>query len=188
MKIDDLLHPSWPQLPWVFTADLLGHLFRYVSLAGLTFLLFYVVFRRTAAHRKIQAGPGGLRDIRREVFYSLCALAIFSCMAVVVFVMFLLGWNRLYLDVNAQGWAYLWVSTGALILLHDAWFYWTHRAMHTKTLFRLVHRVHHLSHNPTPWAAFAFHPLEAIVEAAMFPLLVIGMPLHPLAAAYWLVA
>jgi Delta7-sterol 5-desaturase len=128
----------------------------------------------------------GLGDIRREVLYSLLSLAIFASLAVVTLSMYLLGWNRLYLNVHAYGWTYLWLSTAALIFLHDAWFYWTHRAMHTKLLFRHVHRVHHMSHNPTPWAAFAFHPLEAVVEGAIFPLLVIVMPLHPLAAAIWL--
>jgi len=33
----------------------------------------------------------------------------------------------------------------ALDLLHDAWFYWTHRLLHTKSLYRSVHYVHHQS-------------------------------------------
>ena len=67
------------------------------------------------------------------------------------------------------------------IVLHDAWFYWTHRLMHHPRVFRHCHRTHHLSMNPTPWAAFAFHPVEAAVQAAIFPLAVTLMPMHPLA-------
>jgi sterol desaturase/sphingolipid hydroxylase (fatty acid hydroxylase superfamily) len=32
--------------------------------------------------------------------------------------------------------------------------------------------------NPTPWAAYAFHPFEAIFEAGIIPLLLMLIPLH----------
>ena len=41
--------------------------------------------------------------------------------------------------------------------------------------------MHHLSTNPSPFAAFSFHPLEAILEAGILPILVVVLPLHPLA-------
>ena len=66
----------------------------------------------------------------------------------------------------------------AMILLHDAYFYWAHRFMHTKWLFRRVHRVHHKSRTPTPWAAYAFAPPEAILEAGILPVTALLLPLH----------
>jgi sterol desaturase/sphingolipid hydroxylase (fatty acid hydroxylase superfamily) len=42
-----------------------------------------------------------------------------------------------------------------------------------------------MSTNPTPWAAFAFHPLEAIVEVGIVPIMMFLMPLHPLALLVW---
>jgi sterol desaturase/sphingolipid hydroxylase (fatty acid hydroxylase superfamily) len=68
-----------------------------------------------------------------------------------------------------------------MILAHDAWFYWTHRLMHTRALFHLFHGVHHLSRNPTPWAAYAFHPYESVVEALGIVLILFIMPCHPIA-------
>ncbi|MEP6859607.1 MAG: sterol desaturase family protein [Deltaproteobacteria bacterium] len=50
------------------------------------------------------------------------------------------------------------------------WPYWTYRAMHHPWLFRRVHRIHHLPHNPSPWAAYAFAPGEALVHALFVPL------------------
>jgi len=47
-------------------------------------------------------------------------------------------------------------------------------------LFPIVHAVHHRSHNPTPWAALAFHPLEAFAEIAVVPVVILWMPFHPL--------
>ena len=56
-------------------------------------------------------------------------------------------------------------SIGIAIVVHDTWFYWTHRLMHHRRLFKLFHRVHHESTNPTPWAAYCFAPLEAMAQA-----------------------
>jgi sterol desaturase/sphingolipid hydroxylase (fatty acid hydroxylase superfamily) len=69
--------------------------------------------------------------------------------------------------VEEYGWGYFFISVAVMLVLHDAYFYWTHRAMHRPRLFKVFHRVHHLSTNPSQWAAFAFHPLEAVVEAGI---------------------
>jgi uncharacterized protein (DUF2147 family) len=73
------------------------------------------------------------------------------------------------------------------IVFHDFYFYWTHRLMHHKKLFKYVHRVHHESTNPSPWAAYAFHPWEALIQALVMPILVFILPLHPLTAFLFLV-
>jgi len=72
------------------------------------------------------------------------------------------------------------------LLIHDTYFYWTHRLMHHPSVFKYFHKVHHLSTNPSPWAAFAFHPLEAIVEAGIIVVIAFIMPVHPLAIALFL--
>jgi len=65
-----------------------------------------------------------------------------------------------------------------MIVLHDTYFYWTHRLMHWKPLFKLAHKTHHLSTNPTPFAAYAFHPIEALVEVGIIPLIAFTIPHH----------
>jgi sterol desaturase/sphingolipid hydroxylase (fatty acid hydroxylase superfamily) len=57
--------------------------------------------------------------------------------------------------------------------------------MHWKKIYPYVHKIHHKSVNPTPWAAFAFHPLEAIMEVGIVPIMVFLIPLHPLALLSW---
>ena len=40
------------------------------------------------------------------------------------------GWTRVYTDWNAYPLWYLPLAPLIYLFLHDAWFYWTHRAMH----------------------------------------------------------
>ena len=42
-------------------------------------------------------------------------------------------------------------------------FYWTHRAIHWKPLYKYIHYLHHKNVNPGPWSGLAMHPLEHIV-------------------------
>lgn len=170
----------------VFSYGYLAHLVRYFALAGLAYLLFYVFLRRKAIHRKIQLVFPKRAEVQREILYSLSSLAIFAAVGVLTLIMRKAGWINLYFDINRHGWGYLAISTVTLIFLHDTWFYWTHRLMHTRRLFPIMHRVHHLSHNPTPWAAFAFHPTEALVQAMVFPVVALFLPLHPITALVWL--
>ncbi|MBI5775719.1 MAG: sterol desaturase family protein [Verrucomicrobia bacterium] len=174
------------RLALVFGADYITHLIRYALIAGGAFLIFYVWRNRRLRALKIQENYPARSEMRREVLYSLLSLAIFSCVGVLVFVMHRLGWAKLYLDINERGWGWFAFSTALLIFAHDAYFYWTHRLMHWKPLFPIVHRIHHLSHTPTPWAAFAFHPIEAVVEAGIFPIFILFVPTHPLSALIWL--
>lgn len=69
-----------------------------------------------------------------------------------------------YSDINQYGWGYVVFLTFFLFVLHDTAFYWSHRAMHHKSLFNLFHRVHHDSIEPTAFTTGSFHPLESIVQ------------------------
>jgi sterol desaturase/sphingolipid hydroxylase (fatty acid hydroxylase superfamily) len=97
-----------------------------------------------------------------------------------------LGYTRVYFDIGAHGWIWFFVSIGLAIVIHDTYFYWTHRLMHHRRLFRFVHRPHHLSNNPTPWAAYSFGVVEAFVQAGIAPLVLVVMPMHPLAFALFM--
>ena len=160
---------------------------RYLFFAGLAWLLAYILFRRRWLHRKIiQKFPEG-SEVRREMRDSLVTLVIFGFVGTLTVLAARAGWTQMYFRVGEYGWGWWWASIALTIVLHDAWFYWTHRLMHHPKVFRWMHRTHHLSTNPTPWAAFAFSPAEAVVQAAIFPLAVTLMPMHPLAFAMFMV-
>ena len=128
-------------------------------------------------HPGLYAGLG--RQIRREVRWSLISAAIYGVPAgVLAWGWAHRGWTRIYTDVHAFPLWYLPVSVLLYLLAHDAWFYWTHRALHAPRLFRIAHAVHHASRPPTAWAAMSFHPVEALTGAVVIPALVLLIPIH----------
>lgn len=118
-------------------------------------------------------------QIRREIYWSLASAAIYGIPAgVIAWGWRTQGWTLVYSDIHAYPLWWYPVSILLALFLHDTWFYWTHRWMHTPKLFRIAHAVHHASRPPTAWAAMAFHPWEALTGAIVVPVLVFAVPLH----------
>ena len=122
---------------------------------------------------------GQRRQIRREIGWSLASAGIYGVPAgLLAWGWQEHGWTRVYGDAGDYPLWWLPASVLVYLLLHDAWFYWTHRWMHRPRPFRLAHAVHHASRPPTAWAAMSFHPLEAITGAVVIPALVLLIPIH----------
>lgn len=68
------------------------------------------------------------------------------------------------------------LSFPLILICHDAWFYWTHRLMHLRPLFRTFHLEHHKSLAPTIFAAYSFSIPEAIVQGLFLVVYVAFLP------------
>jgi lathosterol oxidase len=154
---------------------------RYILFAGVAYYAFWKKWKDKFAHRIIQGKLADISKIKHEIFYSLTTMVIFGLVGVGIYTAKINGYTHIYKDISERGWAYFAFSVIAMIVIHDAYFYLTHRMMHHKLLFKHMHLVHHKSTNPSPWAAFSFHPYEAVVEAGIVPLIVMIMPVHGLA-------
>lgn len=118
-------------------------------------------------------------QIRREIGWSLLSALIFAIPAgIVAWGWDRHGWTQIYTAWDAMPLWYLPVSLVTYLVLHDTWFYWTHRLMHHRRIFPVAHAVHHASRPPTAWAAMSFHPVEAAVGAVIIPALVFIVPIH----------
>lgn len=140
----------------------------YTVIAGAAWLWFGVLRSAHYAPRRIQQRPLRAPRPGLEFGLSMSSFAIFSALVVFVFWLSSLGYARIEMTDAPVDWAWVGVSLAILLLWHDTYYYWAHRWMHEPWVFRRVHRLHHRFHNPTPFASYAFHPLEAIVEAAWF--------------------
>jgi sterol desaturase/sphingolipid hydroxylase (fatty acid hydroxylase superfamily) len=151
---------------------------RYFLLAGIPFLVFYVFSGKEVKSGKIQKNHPSKEKILKEIFYSLASLLIYGS-GIWLFIVWLEAGNTLlYKDISDFGIPYFIISFFLMILIHDTYFYWTHRLIHHKFLFRHIHKVHHQFSNPTPWAAFSFHPLEAILSMGVIPIIIFCIPWH----------
>lgn len=150
---------------------------------GLYFLAFYVVLWRDLRAIKVFPEFPSRRDHLRDILLSQVSIAVFGAVLVLMMlnrrffyledhdpwhhgaahvgfcVVYLVGahWppmrTRVVADIDARA------------VMHDVYFYATHRLLHTRPLYKWVHSWHHRAHNPSPWTAFSFHPVEALVQA-----------------------
>ena len=165
-------------LPQILLFQWLNNVTRYFLIAGLAYLVLWKWAFPRVKSRFLYKKPANPRDLRREIGYSVLSTLIFLVPTSLRFVLIPLGIGKLYFEIEEQGWLWYGFSFFVVFFFHDTYFYWTHRLMHHPRVFRLVHRVHHLSIEPTPLAAFAFHPLEALIESLVFLLLTLVLPLH----------
>ncbi len=171
----------------IFPHILLTDFLRYFLAAGAAYLVFWVIFFKKWRHRVIQKKPLRFDKIWFEFRYSMSTVLIFALVGFGIYCLKNAGYTRIYDDFGERGVLWFASSIVLMILLHDAYFYWTHRLMHHPSIFKHVHLVHHRSTNPSPWAAYSFHPLEALVEAGIFVLIVFTIPAHTLALFIFLI-
>lgn len=151
---------------------------RYFLFAGLAFLIFYVIYKGKGRFKKIQARAPESSDYAREIGYSLMTIAMFAIVPIVLLNDPIKAYTTYYTDFHQYGMVYFVGAFFLMMVMHDTYFYWTHRLMHHPALFKLFHLVHHRSTNPSPWAAYAFHPLESIIEVGIVPVFLFTIPIH----------
>ena len=153
--------------------------YKYYLIAGIAFLIFYVLLRKRITRKKIQPKFPAMKDYRREIIFSTISIIIFALPPMILLENdYLRPHTTFYQDISRHGWLYFWGAFPLLLLIHDTYFYWMHRLIHHPRLFKLVHLVHHRSVNPSPWAAYAFHPVEAVLESLIFVIFLFTIPIN----------
>ena len=73
-------------------------------------------------------------------------------------------------------------------VIEDTVFYWSHRALHTKLLYKTVHKMHHEFKQPNCWAVEYTHIFEYVVTNSISAFLgVILLKSHVVTFWVWLV-
>lgn len=172
MMLDD--RPGWQ----VFAGVLVVQYLRYLLIVGFTHWLLYAALRRWTTSRRVSIKGAGRRDMWREAKASFWFIATLS-VPVAFFVMPAhRGYTKFYVDASAHPWWWLPVTFALLMFGQDTYFYWTHRLLHRRSIFKVVHALHHRSLHPTAFAAFAMHPLEAVALMGFNLVFVLSVPTH----------
>ncbi|MEM6535188.1 MAG: sterol desaturase family protein [Pseudomonadota bacterium] len=150
---------------------------RYFIFTGLAFG-FSMLIGKMAPWRRLQKTPFTRAQVGREIGYSMLSVLTFTFVVGLIFVMTSLGWTQIYREPDAYGMVWFWLQIPVILLIQDFYFYWMHRISHRPGIYERVHKTHHLSTNPSAFSAFAFHPLEALLEIGIFFILVLIIPLH----------
>lgn len=152
---------------------------RYFIFAGIAFFIFYVLLKKRIASKKIQANFPKRADFLREIGFSFSSMVIFALIITpIYFNPELRAHSTIYNHVSELGWGYYFLAFPIMFLMHDTYFYWLHRWMHMPKIYKWVHIIHHKSNNPSPWAAYAFHPIEAILENGIAIVFYWTIPVH----------
>jgi ring-1,2-phenylacetyl-CoA epoxidase subunit PaaE len=162
-----------------FTGALAEQFFTYLIFATPFFLVFWVVWKKRAKSIRIQpVQKAGKRHFLHDIAFSMSSVVIFAALDAILLYLQKKGFTLLYFDMGKYGWAWAVLSACILLFLNDTFFYWSHRAMHHPKLYPIFHKVHHQSTDPSPFTAFAFHPLEALVENMALFIIPFVIPLH----------
>ena len=140
----DMLGAATRVFPNVFLFD--GG--RYVIATVLMSAILWVVHRTRLRDRKLQRRTATYADYRREILTSIRSVFIYAIVSTPALWLRINGYLVTQAD-NAASVPVLIAYVLALLVAHDTWFYWTHRAMHHPRLFKLFHRTHHWSVTPT---------------------------------------
>jgi lathosterol oxidase len=132
---------------------------------------------RGLAACKVQAREASAADISREIRSSIGTIVIFSAIYTAVYFGARAHIFTIHVGIAPLGWGYLAVSVIAMIVAHDAYFYWTHRLLHLPP-FKRFHRTHHASITPTAYSCYAFDPSEAALHGLFQPLFLLIMPMQ----------
>ena len=167
---------------WIFAIVV----FRYFLMAGLFWLVFYKWQPRSMQARQIYKNLPAAPIQKYEMKWSLITSVIFAVSGSLLGLIWQKGWTQIYLKMDQYGWIYFFVSLFLISIVHEIYFYWTHRWLHLPAIYKKFHAVHHKSLTPSPWASFSFHPMEGFINALALPLIVLFIPVHPIALIIYL--
>lgn len=162
---------------FAFTAA--GFLAIYFGIGTATVVLSRWVFPTLGLGRALGKAPGS-PQLRHEIAASLVSVAIFGGYGALTVWLERLGWVEV--DWQPRPLALVW-QLPLLVLWNEVHFYACHRLLHTPLLYRKVHRVHHRSIPPTPFATFSFHWAESALLGSVMLLLMPFVRLNVLALA-----
>ena len=96
---------------------------RYFMLAGLAFLIYYILLRKRISFKKIQAKYPRIKDYAREISFSFLTICIFACVPLLI-----LGNPSIephtthYKQIETYGWVYFFLAFPLMLIIHDTIF------------------------------------------------------------------
>jgi len=168
---------AWPrdfvprQLISLVVVTLVGIHIIYFLLASLSYKFIF--------NHQMMRHPRFLKNqVKMEIMTSVCSFPGMTLLTLPWFQGEVMGYSRLYRDVDEYGWFYLILSVPFFLLFTDYLVYWIHRLLHHPFIYKTIHKPHHRWIIATPFAAYAFHPVDGYLQSIPYHLFVFLFPLH----------
>lgn len=134
--------------------------------------IFFTVMNARHPENRIQKNRTNKR-VLQELAYAPGSIAVIAlCYAGGLFCQF----QGIALTPLPITWWSIPLMLGISIVLYDAWFYWVHRLLHTKAMYRF-HALHHRSVAPTIWTNHHETIVEALCNQLFYLLIVFVIPI-----------
>lgn len=120
-------------------------------------------------------------QMRQEIRQALIAMPGISVPTCLAFLVEVRGYTKLYdhTDEGPGRW-YDYAQLGFFVIFTDFCIYWIHRGLHHPLIYKRLHKPHHRWIMPTPYASYAFHPLDGFSQSLPYHLFPMLFPMHKL--------
>ncbi|XP_031499731.1 delta(7)-sterol-C5(6)-desaturase-like [Nymphaea colorata] len=122
------------------------------------------------------------RVMLKQVWVSMKALPLFTLLPAVAEYVIEKGCTKTFVRVEEVGWPMHILYTTLYLFIAEFGLYWTHRLMHdVRPLYKCFHATHHEFNKEdtiSPFAGYAFDPIDGIVQAAPQALALFVVPMH----------
>ncbi|XP_061826233.1 lathosterol oxidase-like [Nerophis lumbriciformis] len=161
------------QIVSLFLLTNLGALLLYLVFGALSF--YYVFDHRLTKHPQFVKN-----QVSQEIHLATTSIFWMSFPTVMLFFWEVRGHSKLYdgIKQTVMGWSEVLASIVGFLFFTDMCIYWIHRCMHHRSIYKYLHKQHHLFKIPTPFASHAFHPLDGFLQSLPYHIYPFIFPLH----------
>ncbi|KAL4791251.1 hypothetical protein BDV19DRAFT_312014 [Aspergillus venezuelensis] len=140
------------------------------------YLIGSLVVYHTMFDKRLLRHPLYLENqMRLEIKQGVSAIPVIAILTAPLFMAEVRGYSKLYdFASEAPFPAYTWLQYPLFVCFTDFGIYWIHRWLHIPVVYRWLHKPHHKWVVPTPFASYAFHPVDGWAQSLpyhVFPFL-----------------
>jgi hypothetical protein len=144
------------------------------------YLLGSLALYHTLFDKRLLRHPRFLvNQIKLEINQGISAIPVITLLTVPIFLAEIRGWSKLY-DFTSESpfFGYTLLQYPLFICFTDSGIYWIHRGLHHPLVYRWLHKPHHKWAVPTPFASYAFHPLDGWAQSLPYHIFPMIFPLQ----------
>eukprot|EP00007_Cunea_sp_BSH-02190019_P000896 CAMPEP_0174230206 /NCGR_PEP_ID=MMETSP0417-20130205/1012_1 /TAXON_ID=242541 /ORGANISM="Mayorella sp, Strain BSH-02190019" /LENGTH=283 /DNA_ID=CAMNT_0015307851 /DNA_START=38 /DNA_END=886 /DNA_ORIENTATION=- len=159
---------------------LFGGMFFYLFFASISYYYYFVLYRSYYFPGKnhLPSDEALRNQIRTEIGIALPSIPGMALLTVPFNVLAHLGYTYTYRRLDEYGYPYVVFSILMFLFFSDMTIYWIHRGLHSKALYKNVHKAHHTFRVVTPFSSHAFSALDGWSQSTPYLVFPFILPIH----------